>query len=62
MNSYGEENCVLHFLDEAGSLVRAKFLELLFDLKDCLHLLILVHLVKMRDDHYQRKAEYVGQF
>ena len=62
MHSYGEENCVFHFLHEARSLVWTKFLELFLDLQHCFHLLILVHLVEMRDDHNQRKSEDVGEF
>lgn len=62
MHSYGEEDRMLHFLDETGSLIWAKFLELFLDLEHCLHLLILVHLVKMSDDNYERKAEDVGKF
>lgn len=62
MDSYGEEDCVFHFLDETRSLIWAKFLELLLDLEHCLHLLVFVHLVEMRDDDYQRKPEDVCQF
>lgn len=53
---------MLHFLYETGSLVWAKFLQLFLDLEHCLHFLIFVHLVEMRDDHDERKTKDVGKF